>query len=493
MDLAVTTASAYRAFAAGRHAEAADHARRILRHYPSDPAALTLVGRLALVSGEPDVAHDVFVRVLAKHPQNTALWLDLALALRDLNRHEDALGAAKRAIAIEDGNPNAWVKLGEIWLSLNERERAGEAFRRALGIEPRNIAACRGLCLVENVTPDSQIAQRMESLAHSSGLKPRELAEIQYTLAHIYRRAGNREEFIRHLFAANATQRTLCPDGRAEYAAVFDRLEAAFTKDAFSKAARADAVEPAPLFVLGMPRSGTTLVEQLLAAHPDVAAGGEMDYMRRTLRRTVERETGRTFPDGFETISAQGMNSMATAYAHRLKLIGQGSRCVTDKTPGNFHLLGLLRMLFPHGRIVHVTRDPLDTCFSILQYPFDDLSPHTCDIQLLAYAYARYVRLMQGWRDIFGDEFITVEYERLVASPAEEGRRLFEYCGLEWNDSYLEFHRTSTAVRTFSAAQVRRPIYASSIGAWREFEDGLAPLRQALESEMRHTPGCAPT
>jgi hypothetical protein len=119
-----------------------------------------------------------------------------------------------------------------------------------------------------------------------------------------------------------------------------------------------------------------------------------------------------------------------------------------------------------------------------LQYQFDDRSPHTCDVDLLAYVYARYRRLMKRWRDLFGDDFMTVEYERLVASPAVEARRVFEHCGLEWNDSYLEFHRAGTAVRTFSASQVRRPIYQSSVGAWREFADELAPLRRALQFEL---------
>ena len=156
---------------------------------------------------------------------------------------------------------------------------------------------------------------------------------------------------------------------------------------------------------------------------------------------------------------------------------------MTDKTPGNYHVLGLLRLLFPQGKIVHIARDPMDTCFSILQYPFDDRSPHTCDVDLLAYVYARYRRLMHRWQDLFGGEFITVEYERLVESPGSEARRVFEHCGLEWSDAYLEFHRGGGAVRTFSAPQVRRPIYQSSVGAWREFADELAPLRRALQSQ----------
>jgi len=283
---------------------------------------------------------------------------------------------------------------------------------------------------------------------------------------------------------ANAKQRALCSDGRAEYAQVFDRLESAFTQAAFAAAARADQVEPVPIFVLGMPRAGTTLVEQLLAAHPQVAAGGELDYMRGPLRRAVEHETGRPFPEGFAALPAALVNALARAYARRLRLAGNESRYVTDKTPGNFHLLGLLRVLFPQGRIVHVARDPMDTCFSILQHPFDDRSPHTSDMELLAYVYARYARLMERWQALFAGEFLTIQYERLVESPAVEARRVFEHCGLEWDDAYLDLHRSGAAVRTFSTTQVRRPIYRSSVGAWREFADALAPLRRALESEL---------
>jgi hypothetical protein len=127
----------------------------------------------------------------------------------------------------------------------------------------------------------------------------------------------------------------------------------------------------------------------------------------------------------------------------------------------------------------------MDTCFSILQYPFDDRSPHTCDMGLLAYAYARYVRLMERWQELLGDEFISVEYERLVEFPEAEARRVFEHCGLEWDRAYLEFHlENGAAVRTFSSTQVRRPIYRTSVGAWREFSDALAPLERALEAEL---------
>jgi tetratricopeptide (TPR) repeat protein len=483
VDIAAETARAWQAFAAGRHAEAADGAARILREAPEDPGALTLSARLSLAAGEPAFAHDVIHGLLRRYPGMAALWIDQAIALRDLGRHAEAAESLEQATMLEPRNASAWVRLGEVRLNFGERELAIDAFRHALAIEGESVAALRGLGQAGAVEPDSLLADQMRALAESLVSRPSEAAGLHYALAQANRRAGRRDAFIRHLLEANALQRSLAPAGRAEYAERFDRLEAAFTAEAFAAAARAAPTTPRPIFILGMPRSGTTLVERLIGGHPEVRAGGELDALRHPLRRAVERVTGQPFPLRFETVPATGMDTVARTYANRLAIMGEGSAFVTDKTPGNFHLLGLLRLLFPQGRIVHVARDPMDTCFSILQFQFDDRSPHTCDMELLAYSYARYRRLMQRWQELCGDAFITVRYEDLVAAPAAEGRRIFGYCGLEWRDDYLAVERGGGAVRTFSALQVRRPIYRTSVGAWREYESELAPLRRALESE----------
>ncbi len=485
MDLATEAAQAWSAFAAGDFPEAAERARRILAQAPSDPGALTLWGRLALASGEPDIAHDSFVRILGAHPESAASWLDLAFALRDLNRYQEAAAAALRSAERDPNQTPCWVALGEICLSLNDRAGAAEAFRSARARDVQSVAALRGLCQTEPVEPGSEIATAMEKLLCSSDLRPRERAELHYSLAQVYRKAGERAEFVRHLLTANAIQRGISQGSRAEYAAVFDRLETVFTADALAALPQLAPVTPNALFILGMPRSGTTLIEQLLATDPAVTPGGELDYVRRPLRQSVEQETRRPFPERFDRIPAERLNQIAAAFGRRLRLLGPASRYVTDKTPGNYHVLGLLAALFPGCRIVHMRRDAMDTCFSILQQPFDDRSPHTCDMALLAYVYARYERLMRMWQDLAGDRFITVDYEQLVTSPAEESRRVYDYCGLEWRESCLEFHRADAPARTFSTTQVRRPIHASSIGAWRQFAGELEPLRAALDAERR--------
>jgi Sulfotransferase family/Tetratricopeptide repeat len=484
VDIVAETTRAYEAFAAGRHAEAAHGAQRVLKEAPGEPGALTLIARLALAAGEPAVSHDVLAGLLKRFPEKGALWLDLAQTLRDLGRYPEAAEAALRAVELEPRNELAWIRLGEIRLFVNQGEIAAEAFRRALQLNRDSVAALRGLAQVTTIDPDSETPERMHQLLSTGSLAPKDVAGLHYSLARIYRTAGRREPFIRHLFAANAMQRSVSAVGLGDYRERFERLEAAFTQEAFAAASYAEPVTPTPIFILGMPRSGTTLLEQLLAGHPRVHAGGELEYMSRSLRRAIEQRTGQPYPLGFETIPASEMTAMARAYADRLRLVGHGAPIVTDKTPGNYHVLGLLRLLFPAGKIVHLSRDPMDNCFSILQQQFDERSPHTCDVSLLAHLYARYQQQMVRWQQLFGGEFITVHYEQLVGSPSTEGRRVFEHCDLEWSDDYLDFHRHDRPVRTFSAQQVRQPIHRGSVGAWREFAVELEPLRRALDSEM---------
>ncbi len=489
---------AFRAFARGDYGRAAEHARKTLRASPDDPGALTLFGRLALVSQEPEVARQIFDRLLQGPQRPAATWLDLSQALLDLRRDRDALSAAEEALALEPRSVPALLRIGSIRHSLGEHAGAAEGFRQALALDDACVAAYRGLCEAEAVAPTSETAQRMRALAEAPATTARQSAELHYALAQICRRAGDDDSFVRHLLTANERQRSqgadqrpqdvdrgsALADGREQYEQAFARLDAAFTAEAFGAVPRAAEIAPTPIFILGMPRSGTTLVEQLIAAHPDVRAAGELDYMRGPLRQSLERFTGRPFPAGFESLAPEALNGLARMYARRIAPIAAGARFVTDKTPGNYHLLGLLRVLFPAARIVHVERDPMDTCFSILQYPFDDRSPHTCDVALLAYSYGRYVRLMRRWRELFPGEFVSVRYEELVQNPRDEARRVFEFCGLQWRDEFLEARRAGAAVRTFSASQVSRPIYQSSVGASRRHAGALEPLRAALDREL---------
>ena len=306
MDRDAGISRAYRAFAQGRRQEAISALRQILRSAPDDPAALTLLGRMSLADNEPLAALQAFERVLRAHGDAATAWLDLARTLRELNNHAQALTAVHRAIDIDARRAGGWLLLGDLHLDLGDLAAARTAFLRARVLEPANVGALRGLARCDAPGPDDALTARMLDLVDAPATPERDRALLHYALAQVYRQAGLAEPFQQHLLQANRIQRSFTPGTREDYAAVFDRIEACLDAQALDRLPAASPGVPVPLFILGMPRSGTSLVEQLMAADPGVVAGGEINYARGPLVRAVEQRTGRAFPDGVGELSDRG-------------------------------------------------------------------------------------------------------------------------------------------------------------------------------------------
>lgn len=479
MSVQASIDAAFAALARGDHGAAAQHARAVLAADRNNPAALTVIGKLALAAQRPDVARDVFTQILAIDSSHAETWIDLAQALADMREDDAALEAAQAAIERDPRNILGPLKLGEVLIAHNRMADARAAFERALSLDPADARALAGLARAAAPKPGDPLVARLQARLKGGGLDPRGRAQLHYGLMQAFKGADD-ARFIEHLLAANAAQREAAPKTEEPYAQMFARLEKGFSAEAFARAATAKANAPKPIFILGMPRSGTTLVEQMLAAHADVVAGGELNYMRGPLTAALSAATKQPFPLGFETLDAAALTALADGFRRRIALIAKGAPIVTDKTPGNYHLLGLLAHLFPDAAIIHTARDPMDTGFSILQYPFDERSPHTFDMGLLGAHYRHYAQMMAHWERLFPGRFLTVPYEALVADPKGVGAQLFAHCGLDWSDRYLSFHENAGPVRTFSAEQVRRPVYASSVGAWTRYAEALQPLKDAL-------------
>jgi hypothetical protein len=249
----------------------------------------------------------------------------------------------------------------------------------------------------------------------------------------------------------------------------------------------ADPTSPRPIFILGMPRSGTTLTEQILASHPDVHGAGELhDLLTIVQRPTAQAAAAASmpapgFPDNLMHATAQTLSLWGAEYRGRLRQRAPDARCITDKMPANFFALGLISAMLPEARIVHVRRNPLDTCLSNFMHLFNAGQEHTYDLAELGSYYADYARLMEHWRTVLpAGSFLEVQYEDIVADLEGQARRLIDYCGLAWDDACLDFHRNTRDVRTASLMQVRQPLYRGSVERWRRYEEFLAPLRAAL-------------
>ncbi|MDZ7830073.1 MAG: sulfotransferase [Halofilum sp. (in: g-proteobacteria)] len=228
-----------------------------------------------------------------------------------------------------------------------------------------------------------------------------------------------------------------------------------------------------------MPRSGTTLVEQMLASHPRVHGAGERPDLRALIER-ADRDHDAPFPQWVAALAPGETASLGRAYC-RMVVDPHGADRVTDKMPANFAYAGLIRLALPNARIIHVRRDPADTCVSCFTYLFSGRQGFTYDLRDLGRYYRAYDALMAHWRDVLpGDFLLEVPYEELVDEPARWIEWMLSHCGLEWDDACLQFHRSERAVRTASAEQVRQPVYRSAIGRWRTYREHLSPLFEAL-------------
>jgi len=228
-----------------------------------------------------------------------------------------------------------------------------------------------------------------------------------------------------------------------------------------------------------MPRSGTTLVEQVLASHPAVHGGGELT----TLADIVREQAGLrscTYPRVLADLEAAEVSALGAEYVRRLRALAPGALRVTDKMPGNFRFLGLIRLALPGARIIHCRRNPVDTCLSCYQQNFHEGHAFTNDLTDLGRYYRAYARLMEQWRRIFPGQFLEVDYEGLVTDFERESRRMLEFAGLPWDDACLRFHQTPRSVDTASRWQVRQPLYRRSVERRRNYERHLGPLREAL-------------
>ncbi len=267
----------------------------------------------------------------------------------------------------------------------------------------------------------------------------------------------------------------------AAHGAYVDRLIAAFNRPALDSAPQPSRLARTPVFIVGMPRSGTSLVEQILASHPQVYAAGERETLARIAAGLGARTGGgRGYPACIGALTTEILDAAAADYFRPLPEPAGNFARVTDKMPHNFLHLGLVELLFPGARVIHVKRDPLDTCLSCFFQEFSTAHAYTRNLADLGAHYRDYARLMQHWRSVLRVPVLALQYEELVAEPERVMRALVDFCGLPWDPACAEFHQSGRVVATLSASQVREPLNARSIGRWRRYTAHLGPLRAAL-------------
>jgi tetratricopeptide (TPR) repeat protein len=385
---------------------------------------------------------------------------NLGYVLQGQGDIDGAVAAYEETLRQDPTYAAAYNNLGNVYKDVGDFTRAAAAYRRALDYQPDFARAIFNLTDVKTFTDrnDPDFARLATQAVRLKDLPAAQARYIHFAMGKALDDIGAADESFAHVMAGNAVVRSLT---NYDEAAALGQVEGAAARRVGGQGVASET----PIFIVGMPRSGTTLVEQILASHPAVRGGGER----------------RDFDHALQATGGHDARRLGEGYLARLPNLAPGQTRITDKLPANFLYAGLIHTALPQARIIHVMRDPADTCLSCFTKLFDTGQEFTYNLGELGRYYVAYARLMRHWRTVLPEHaFIEISYETLVADLEEQTRRLLSFCGLAWDPACLAFHTTQRVVQTASATQVRKPLYTSSIGRAAAFQNHLAPLLTEL-------------
>ncbi len=478
----------------GRLRDAELAVRQILRQQPKNPGALDLLGMLAQQAGAVDDAAGMFEAAIAASPGEPVFYWHLALARKLQQRHTEARDLIEQSLAKldaagYDAHPQTArlaailkTELGDFHAMNGERERAEGFFRAALDTDPAHASVWYKLAISRRfAAPDDDDIQAMERAARRPDLKSIDRAAVHFALGKALDDCGEYDKAFEHFRTANEARRDHAERDWTAIARFVAQSEQVFTPEFFATPPCAGAQSDRPVFIVGMPRSGTTLVEQIISSHPQAFGAGELDALQRLLAREAGLGFGEHVDAGFAAALDQPKADRITGVY--LATIGQRAPDhairVTDKAPSNCYLVGFIALLFPNARIIDCRRDAEDNCLSMYFQPL----PLSYDLAELGRSYRLYERTMRLWDRVLPGRVLRVNYEDSVNDIEAVARRVIGFLGIDWDPACLDFHRSSRSVQTMSLWQVRQPIYTRSVKRSRNYAKYLAPLRAALAGE----------
>jgi tetratricopeptide (TPR) repeat protein len=433
--------------------------------------------------GRYDEALTSYDQAIALNPAHAEAWNNRGVLLQEMTRHDDALASYDKVIALKPDHAEAHNNRGIVLVTKGDMAEAEKMFLQAARLKPDfpdplfNLANIRNYQNTENAE-----VKNIRALLASPGLPSNQKEHLYFTLGKIFDDSGRYDEAFECFQQANQIRNTGVAYDAGAVEHLTDRLIEVFSQDFLARPSAFASASRSPLFIVGMPRSGTTLLASILSNHPAVATAGELSTLGDLAARLGESTaSGAAYPAVATQLTQAAATHLTTSYEKRLRRdVGSDVPHVIDKNPLNFKHLGLITLLFPQARILHCTRDPLDTCLSNYFQRFPLHIDYSFDLGNIGHFYGEYARLMAHWRTIPTLKMIEISYEDMILQTEHAARTMLDFLGLEWDARCLAPHTNPCVVETASQWQVRQPIYRRALERWRHYEKHLAPLKEKL-------------
>ena len=467
----------------GLFCEAEISLRNCLKITPTSLDALTNMASVLCSLGNHQEAIILANQVLTLDPHNYEAYKYLCLSQYGMGEAEEAVNSCKKALIHQENKETFFTILGTIYESTGDKQEAAKYYRKSLNLSPDDGILHFKLSRLHKYNHSNEHLTEMESIYTSSSTSTNRHL-LCMALGKAYEDLHTTQKAFQFINEGNSLARSTYTYNTANEASFFKKIQSIFRPEFIQQVKEYGYRYANPIFIVGMPRSGTTLVEQILASHPDVYGGGELTTLDLITRQTLLKENKLLYPDDIKALAPQNFTEMGQKYANRTKRHCQDSQRITNKMPHNFLYVGLIHIILPESKIIHCKRDPLDTCWSNYKNFFDSPHLYAQDLKELGEYYNLYRELMAYWREILPQRMHEIEYEKLIEHQEEETRKLLQHCNISWDDSCMNYYQSSGQVYTSSMSQVRTPIYSSSINTWKNYENELKPLSDILNSRQ---------
>jgi tetratricopeptide (TPR) repeat protein len=466
----------------GRVAAAVDCFRKAVTLRPDQLAARDNLGSSLKQLGQFEGAEEIYRGTVGRNPFHVRARIGLAETLQEAGRLDEALAVFREALTIRPRDADLLHGLGVGLMEKGKLDEAADLFRQALAVDP---GMARAWLMLTQVKRQKERDSELSSMEAQHAKAPQDsLSRMQLSFG-----LGKANDDLRdygrafdYFAEGNAIRRKGIDYDQAKTRAEFEAMKATFDAGFFEKHRPSSISDDTPIFVVGMPRSGTTLVEQIIASHPQVYGAGELSILKTAVGKQFPLTMKGGFPAGIADMPDKTFAEAGEAYLDMLHGRYPGFKHVTDKMPGNFLLIGFLHQMLPKAKIVHCARDAAATCLSIYKVHFrGDSHRYGYDLGELADFHNLYTDMMAHWHTVLPGVVHDVRYEDFVADQEGQTRALIAHLGLPWDDAALSFHETDRPVRTASAAQVRQPMYQGSVDLWKRYGDRLKPLLDKLD------------